>query len=137
MKKVVLSFTLLLLFTNAFSQDTTLPALTSADYLKKSKSQKSAGWAMLGVGVASLAGAAATFEISIGGYGGHAYNTGSAVLGVIGAGSLLTSAALFISSGQNRRKAASLALIHQPIQLPAHLPQVARTQPALQLRISL
>lgn len=141
MKKVILSLTILLLITHAFSQDTTLPVLTKEDFLKKSKSQKTGAWVLLGTSVVSLLGAAATYEFTINLSGDPAYdeskNIGSTVLAIVGVGSLASSITLFIAAGRNRRKATYLTINQESILLPENFTRHSETYPAASLVIRL
>ena len=100
MKKIIL-FTMLLIVTIAsFSQPTTpSQPLTKADYLQKSKKQNTAGFVLLGVGVACIAIAAP---------GDVALSTAS-VLIIGGGAAAIVSIPLFISAKKNKRKAMSMS----------------------------
>src|SRR5687768_12924787 len=63
MNKVMLSFTMFILSSPCFCQDAITYELSKADYLRKSKAQKTAGWILLGTSVGMLAGSAATYEV--------------------------------------------------------------------------
>lgn len=141
MKKAIFSFTLLLLFTQAFSQDTKLSVLTREDHLRKSKSQKTGAWILLGTGIVSLAGAAATYEFTINLTGDPAYdggdNIGSTILSILSAGAFASSITLLIASGRNRKKAADLSLHQERILLPDNVLRSSKTFPVASLVIQL
>ena len=99
MRKVVLCTAFLYLAASGFSQPTPPPQpLTKQDYLQKSKSRKVAGFILLGVG-ATLIGIAAPGNVSF---------DLLPVLAIGGGGAVLGSIPLFIASGRNKRKAASI-----------------------------
>jgi len=58
MKKIIFSLTLLVFILNSCSQTRTNTALTKDYYLQQSKSQKTAGWVLLGggLGIAATGG---------------------------------------------------------------------------------
>ena len=97
MKKISTLFMLMIVAIVSFSQQTTttIPPLTKADYLKKSKRQKTAAWIMLSSTVAII-GIAAPGNISFDALG---------ALVAVGALSAAGSITLFIASGRNKRKA--------------------------------
>lgn len=88
MKKTIIFSMLLILSAMSFSQD----------YLKKSKSQKTAAWLLLGGGIALdvIAAAWAGSDFS---------SSGPDVLFVVGSASIVGSIPLFIAAARNKRKA--------------------------------
>ena len=95
MKKNILFSLLLLLSAVTFCQQTTVPPLTKAEYLQKSKGQKTAAWILLGVGV-TCAAIAAPGNVSL----------NSLLVLIIGGGAAaIGSIPLFIASAKNKRKA--------------------------------
>ena len=137
MKKVILSLTILLLITHAFSQDTTLTLLTKEDYLRKSKSQKTAAWILLGTSVVSLLGSAATYEFTVWGDQSDIDNNGSTVLAIVGVGALASSITLFIAAGRNRRKATYLTINQESMLLPENFTRHSKVYPTASLVIRL
>jgi len=114
---------ILLLSVRSISQT----ALSKEDYLKKSKSQKTAAWIMLGTGAASLA-IAAPGEVS--------FDVLPAL--VIGGGGLVAgSIPLFIASGKNKRKAMNMSFRFQQIQLPQGSGFAEKKIPSLNLKLNL
>lgn len=96
MKKAILFTALLIISTSSFSQQTeSTQPLTKEDYLKKSKSQKTAGFVLLGIGVACIA-IAAPGDVSFGVL---------PVLVIGGAGAAVGSILLFSAASRNKRKA--------------------------------
>jgi len=115
-----------------FYTDTTL---TKEYYWEKSKNQRTVAWVMLGGGIAlsivGIVGASATlFEDN------NAADTYS-VVAAIGVGLSLGSIPLFIASGRNARKAATLSFKAQPIFVPQQNYSVRKSQPAISLQIPL
>jgi hypothetical protein len=116
-----------------FSDSSTL----KAEYLKKSKNQKTAAWAMLagGIAMASVGGILvyANFDL-------YTQNTAAdvgGVLFVIGACSALGSIPFFISSSHNAKKAASISFKNQELFLPHGNPLYVKSQPAITLKIKI
>lgn len=103
MKKIIIFTMLLVLSATSFSQQTNpSQPLTRADYLHKSKSQKTTAWILLGGG-----SALAITGILIGAKKETSFNDAStgAIVGGVGALSMIGSIPLFIASGRNKRKA--------------------------------
>ena len=103
MKKAIILLLLIAFATTSFGQQQPVSniALIKADYLKKSKTQKTAAWICLGGGVAmfGLAGIVYGTMESDGGY------TLIGGLFLIGTAAIITSIPLFIVSGKNKHKA--------------------------------
>ncbi|MEJ7610932.1 MAG: hypothetical protein WKF88_07115 [Ferruginibacter sp.] len=98
MKKFIIILLLLsMIKNNVAAQDVNNPdkPITSQDYLKKARAQKTAGFIFLGVAAGSIA-IVAPGNTSMGTAG---------ILGGLGVASLITSVAQFIASGNNKRKA--------------------------------
>ena len=105
----------------SFSQvlNNTVKPMLKADYLKKSKNQKTAAWVMLGVGAAlDVAGIATTlsnankeldYTFGFGQPQVSVNHTGEYVLYIAGTAALGTSLALFIAAKRNKTKAAALS----------------------------
>jgi hypothetical protein len=101
MKKIIAFSLLLILFASSFSQEAQPAApLTRADYLKKSKTQKTVAFIFLGAGALTI--------ISVSG-GNTDFNTLGPLV-VLGSVLTLSSIPLFIASGRNKRKAANASL---------------------------
>ena len=96
MKKIMVYFLLLALPVTSFCQKTNdSVSVVKTDYLAKSKSQKTAAFILLGIGVTTLA-IAAVGDLDLDALG--------AVV-VVGGVATIASIPLFIASGKNKRKA--------------------------------
>ena len=123
---------LLLCLSQTFAQQTTpSQPLSQQDYLKKSKSQKTAAWIMLGGGLA-LDIAAAAWGAS------HWNSSGPDFLFVIGSASMLGSIPLFIASSKNKKRAAKATTYLELQKVPAvTLARISfRSSPTLSLKIT-
>ena len=111
-----------------FSQQT---SSVNTDYLKKSKTQKTLGWILMGSGIVSTG--VGSIQVNPN-YGSNTNRSGLLIVGLAAIG---TSIPLFIASVKNRRKATSLSF--QMYQIP-QLQQtsiVYYPMPSLRLEISL
>jgi hypothetical protein len=96
MKQAIVLMLLIFVAANSFAHQTpTSGPLTKADYLQKSKHQKTAAWIMLGAGAAMFA-IAAPGDVSFDAAG---------VLVIGGAALVLGSIPLFIAASNNKKKA--------------------------------
>ncbi len=134
MKKIILFFLLLITSASLFSQPTTETPKVKADYLQKSKNQKTTAWVLLGGGagfilVGTLIGNGKEASFDDAGTG--------VVLGGIGALSMLGSIPLFIASGKNKRKAMSMSFKNEMIPQLQTGSFVYRSVPSFSLKISL
>ena len=106
--------------------------------MKKSKTQKTVGWILLGTGAGTIAYGLITinsYTDNEGPFGGQNY-TGALIAiggGVISASSI----PFFISSAKNKRKAATISFKNQKILFPRQNTFVLKTQPTLTLKIEL
>ena len=121
--KMIILYILLILPTAIFCQSTLmdLPTVT-IDYLKKSKSQKTAAWVLLGGGFALtttsilIATPKAAEDLTYG-FGGFLSGepapqndyTAESILLVTGTAAMLGSIPLFIASGKNKKKALNMS----------------------------
>ena len=135
MKKIILFALLLILSARSFSQQS-YPStpLTRSDYLQKSKNKKTAAWVLLGggivlIGTGFLIGASSESSFD------DAY-TGGIFVGV-GVLSAIGSIPLFIASGKNKRKAASLSFKNEMAPQLLKNSFVSRIVPSLSLKIQL
>lgn len=128
---------LLILFTTAtlFSQNTPNPEYTKEYYLQKSKDQNKTAWILLStgtvIGVVGLIGFGNSWDDSS--------NSSTDIYGFLFLGgviSTLGSIPLFISSGRNARKAATISFNNQPILCPTQNFCVQNPQPSLLLTIN-
>jgi len=107
--------------------------LTSADYLRKSKNQKAAGWLILGGGIL-------TTTVGIGiflGKGALGAETGDLIIPAIGLGMTFGSIPFFTSSRKNARISATLSLETQPVFIPQQRPVILSNPPALTIKIGI
>jgi hypothetical protein len=116
MKKYVTFFLLMLFAGKTFSQVDTSTSHTSlkTDYLKKSKTQKTIAWILLGTGTTLI-----VIGSSIGTHGVEdlSYNEAAAGAGFIIAGALMDigSIPLFIAGAKNKRRAMSVTINNELI----------------------
>jgi hypothetical protein len=135
MKQILFSLTLLLFFGKSLSQT---PTFEKDYFLKKSKTQKTVGWVMLGGGVAMT-----TIGILISNKKEDDIlnRLGNKGLGVllegVGIATALGSILFFTSSAKNTRNAATISLTNQKVLFPQQNTFVLRTQPTLVFKIEL
>jgi len=122
---------------STFNSSLFLPDTTRTQeyYLQKSKNQETAAWVMFGSGMALTVG-------GILGAAANALNTDNSgttygVVALAGLGLTLGSIPLFVSSGHNARKAATLSLERQRVLVPLQNGMVFKAQPAISLRMPL
>ena len=100
MKNFLLVICLFIVVSGSYAQQTEpSPVMTREDYLKKSKSQKTTGFILLGIGAACL-GIAAPGDVSF---------DALPVLVIGGSVAVLSSIPLFIASGKKKRKAMNMS----------------------------
>ncbi len=126
---------LLILSATSFSQQTNpSQPVTKADYLQKSKNQKTGAWVLLGGGIALMG---TGFLIG----GGNEASLDNAETGVIIAGigvlSAIGSIPLFIASGRNKRKGMSLSFKNETAPQILKSSLVYKPVPSLNLKIDL
>jgi phosphate/sulfate permease len=148
MKKNILFVLLLVVSTNAFSQQTNpSQKISGENYLKKSKNQKTAAWVLLGGGVALITTAFAVgmndaaedlAGILFLGEEQQSSNTGE-VLFYTGLVSMAGSIPLFIASSKNKRKAEKIAVVLKMEKLTCFQYQLVKqiSYPALTVKFSL
>jgi len=128
MKKIMVYFLLLVLPATSFCQQTndSVPVVKT-DYLAKSKSQKTAAFIFLGIGVTTLS-IAALGDVNFDALG---------VLVVVGGVSTIASIPLFIASGKNKRKAmkASAFIKMETVPLLQKQSYIQNSYPALSVNI--
>ncbi|MFC0775042.1 hypothetical protein [Terrimonas alba] len=106
MKKILVITLTFIIGNSVFGQQTEPAlALTKQDYLQKSKNQKTAAWIMLGGGAVMSTGAIIWAVNNL-----FEPDQGESVLFFAGLGSMAGSIPLFIASGRNKRKAATISL---------------------------
>jgi hypothetical protein len=136
MKKLCSTFMLLLFLGTVFGQTT---ALTKEDYLLKSKNQKTAGTVLLVGGttmiiIGIIVGSNSDSSDNFGYDSNFAAGTGL-LLGGLAAD--LISIPLFISSGNNARKAVTISFNPQRLSIPQYNSYGLTFQPTLTARIPL
>ncbi len=133
MNKIFLLVAVLVLTVKSFSQVEQNAAHSKDYYLQKSKTQKTIGWVLLGAGTATLVGGL----IKASGTSNDLGDIGDGVVpALIGLGADLASIPFFISSGKNKRRAASVAFNAQPAPLVQQKGWYANAYPAISLKIS-
>lgn len=146
MKKVLLFIMLVVVANASFSQKTTDKVLSKHDYLKKSKNQRTWGWALLSAGaggiILDLVGNSVSNDMpSAANFfpeAGENTKKDKSVDGPVIAAGLLAMAGsmpLFLAADRNKNLAASVSIRNQPVRLPQDGSFVLRPQPALTLRI--
>jgi hypothetical protein len=129
---IVIIFLLALPFISLSQNAYSKKSLSHEEYLEKSKNQKNAGFAMLG-------GGSVLFLIGFAIYSDQGLYTpdGVVFLAGVGAISVIASIPVFVSSGENARKAATLSFGNQPHLFPQLNQSQLNFQPALTLKIAL
>lgn len=130
------------MLTKGFNQQIEAPKkeLTKQEYLKKSKSQRTAGGIILGGGAILIGAGLAT---SLGNGLANAFrlespkNNSGDVLTVLGVISIAGSIPLLISSGKNKRRAFSLSVKNQPSQVLQNNRLYTKMTPSLTFKINL
>ena len=135
MKQAIIITILLALFTAAFSQQTNNPgpALSKNDYLRKSKTQKTVAFVLLGVGVTSVVIAATDNEKDS--FGGAM--TGSGWLLAGGVIATIVSIPLFVSSAKNKKRGTSMSFNLKRRASLNHSGVASEYIPSLNLKIAL
>jgi len=142
MKKIILFIAFFSMLTKGFNQQVEEPKmeLTKQEYLKKSKSQKTAGRILLGGG-GILIGAGLLTNLSNG--LGNLFveesqkNSSGDIFTVLGVISIAGSIPLLISAGKNKRKALSLSVKNQPSQVLQNNRLYTKIIPSLTFKINL
>ena len=135
MRMLFICTVLLLITSRSFCQQTdSSRSLTSQDYLKKSKNQKTAAWILLGGGFA-LAVGASILDVS-----SDWSKSETPYLVAISAGcaSMLGSIPLFIAAGRNKRKGMNASTYFQIRQnpLPTNTGLTLHSTPTLSLKLN-
>lgn len=145
MKKYLLLILMLAWAINVFSQEDT-SRLTQADYLKKSKNQKTLGKILSGGGAAMFVTGILVITDDAAHAVGNFLNPNpppdknnavlSDVLIVAGIASIIASVPVFISAGSNRRKAASISFKLEKMPVMQKQSQVIRSFAAVSFSIA-
>lgn len=107
MKKNSLYLVTLLIFNSGISQN--IEIQNKEYYLQKRKTNMTAGWFCLGIGVVGIAGGVA-LDFSDNFLNGGSYNNTGLTLAYVGGGLVLTSIPLFAAANKNKKKAANATL---------------------------
>ena len=142
MKKLILFLAFFSMLTKGFNQQIEAPKkeLTKQEYLKKSKSQRTAGGIILGGGAILIGAGLAT---SLGNGLANLFeqeakkNNSGDVLTVLGVFSFAGIIPLLISAGKNKRKALSLSVKNQPSQVLQNNRLYSKMIPSLTFKINL
>lgn len=122
----------------AFLVGSTLPvfaqSMSKQDYLDKSRMQKTTGFIMLGGGVAMATAGAILFNENFNLNGG---GEAEGIMMVAGTLVALGSIPMFISSGNNARKAAQMSFRNEPLHIPKYAGNLPRSVPSLTLKTPL
>jgi hypothetical protein len=143
MKKIATLILLLIISMEAFTQsNVTVPVLTKAGLLQKSKNQSTTGWVLLGGGAGlTIAGAIViTSAVSDDLFNdSNSYNsktnTGT-VLIVAGLAAMGGSIPLLISAHRNHKKAMALSIINENMQIIQKGKWAYQPYPAISLKIN-
>ena len=129
MKNIVICSMLLMFTISSYCQQTQPTTKTSEEYLKLSKSQKTGGFVLLGIGAITLTTAAV---------GDFDFDTLGIVV-VVGSVFTLTSIPLFIAASRNKKKAkkASLGFKFERIQKLQTVAVRFHSIPGISLRLNL
>jgi len=130
MRKIAIIFLLLILATTSFSQETkSTQPLTRAELLKKSRTQKTVAFVLLGVGVTTIAILAP----------GNTDLDALAPLAIGATACIVTSIPLFIAAARNKRKAMNASAFIEMKNIPVMQQKGIsyHSYPAVTLKISL
>ncbi len=139
MKNILLTLSLFFLAIDSYSQRLKDSALTKDYYLAKSKKNRNTAWILLGTGATvAIAGLYITSAdlVSPNGYLDSKDLIGP-LIGLAGGVIMLVSVPYFIDAKIHRKKAASISMGHQRIQLPVAGNYAIPAQPTITLRIGL
>lgn len=139
MKKMIILSLLIAFATTSFGQQQTAsnPTLTQADYLKKSKTQKTWAWVTTGVGAFFIVGTLALKSLPV--FGEKELSPVLAPGYYIGGACIATGIVLFVASGKNKKKADAASVFIDMEKASMLQQSVVRNQyfPAVTLRICL
>jgi hypothetical protein len=135
MYKITFCSMLLVLATATFSQQskTSAPS-TKQEYLQKSKNQKTAGWVLLGGGTVLIGTGFLIGDRKESSFDDAATGV---IIGGLGLLATIGSIPLFIASGKNKRKAASVSFKKERFQQTKNSGLVYHHMPAVSLKINL
>lgn len=133
MKKTIFSVVLLLLITKLFSQ---APTLSKDYYLKKSKTQKTIAWVMVGTGTALMVTSLFIKANNQNNDDGWLVD-GWKIVFFPGMATTVASIPFFISSAKNKYRALELVISNQKILFYKQNFVALKAQPAITLKIEL
>ncbi|WP_210463114.1 hypothetical protein [Rufibacter roseolus] len=149
MKKIVLALAFLILATTAYSQPPVTPTptkgaskYTKAYYLEKREANMVRGWILTPTGVAlmglSFALAWGDAATSITSLGTQKSNNGatSGIMAVAGVAGVVIGTISFISAGQNKRRARSMAVGYEQVPLPQQGGLMTKVVPTVGLKVA-
>lgn len=142
MNKIILFAMFFLLSAPSFSQQVKpSPTLSREDYLKKSKTQKTVGWILLGGGVTMITAGLLITDKQIDddpwGYLSGDDAGGSVILALAGIGSSLASIPFFIASGKNKRRGAAVSFKMEKATIINQWALFNNPYPAVSIRVHL
>lgn len=109
-------------------------SMSKQDYLDKSRRQKTTGFIMLGGGVVMATAGGILFNENFNLNGG---GEAEGIMMVAGTLVALGSIPMFISAGNNARKAAQMSFRNEPLHIPKYAGNLPRSVPSLTLKIPL
>jgi hypothetical protein len=126
---------MLVISTSLFSQQ---PVLTKEEYLKKSKSQKTAAWVLAGGGAALvIIGLVAYTDAENPNNPFEIFDTSDLVFTLLGGAALVGSKILFRASDKNKNRATSISFKNERIQTMQNGSYANKYVPAIRLSIPL
>ena len=146
MKKIIVSLTALIIGTSCFCQHADSLQSIKTEYLRKSKSQKTAAWVLLGGGIAMTITGMVIYSNAYTDavednpwYFGTDANPAGAVIATVGLLSCAGSIPLFIASGKNKKRgmAISTSFKMEKASVIQGAGLVKKSYPALSLKIGL
>ncbi|WP_210463113.1 hypothetical protein [Rufibacter roseolus] len=140
MKLTIFSLALLFLTTTSYGQGQKGRTPAQEYYLQKSKSHRSGGWALSGIGLGLMTTGVVIATSSASLFGSSGDGDGDILFGGIlattGLVSLIGGGISFISAGNNKRKAMSPEFSYTPIPLPQQGTLMNRSVPTLGLKVT-
>lgn len=142
MNKIIFFATFFLLSAPSFSQQVTHSQLPAHEnYLKKSKTQKTVGWILLGGGATMITASLLIMNNKVNedplGVLVSDEASASVILGLGGIASALASIPFFIASGKNKRRAAAVSFKMEKANIVNQWAFSNNPYPALSIRVRL
>ena len=131
MKKSIATFLIFAFFTAACGQETniTIPEITKAEYLKKSKKQKTTAWVLLGAGSLSLL--LASIEVNP----DYGESTNRAFLAIGGLVMIVASVPTFTASARNKKRGMSMSFKNDTVPRLRHNTLSYSSIPSISLKL--